>query len=96
MPTKKKPKPRFDVSEAVEATPQSGWVYRSEERAAKPLNAPPTAPPKPIAPEPAAGLVDGLAVSVAYGMAAAGHLFVIGTRVIAMPITIGLRLIGWR
>lgn len=83
MPTKKKHKPRFDVPEVIDTAPQSGWVYRSDEA-------------RPTAARSNGALIEGLAVSMAYGLATAGHLFVIGTRVIAMPFTMGLRLIGRR
>ncbi len=42
MPSKKKPKPSFQVPEELQSAPQAGWVYRSDEPS--PAKAAKTAP----------------------------------------------------
>ena len=95
MASKKKPKPRFEVPDELGAAPKAGWVYRSA--AAKPAG---------ILPPPAAGaarprsepyrLADAGAETVGYSLGAVGSLFMVGTRVIALPMRLAIQFLRGR
>ena len=80
MPTKKKSKPLFEIPRAIQSAPQSGWVYRSSG-----------------GPESGAGyrapavtahlsnILEASALSMAYGMEAAGKTLILSTQFLMMP-----------
>ncbi len=102
MASKKKPKPQFDVPEELESSPKAGWVYRSaaatkEIAAAKPLNIMP--PPATTDPRPRSEpyhLAAAGAETVGHGLAAVGNIFLLGARLIALPMRVAIQFLSGR
>ncbi len=84
-PTRRKPS--FSVPEEVLSSSQAGWVYRTEPKPAVVVAA---AAPQPRTED--SSLVDAAAGAIAAGMAAVSIAFIIGLRVVSLPIGLGLRL----
>ena len=80
MPSKKKSKPLFEIPRAIQSAPQSGWVYRSSggpEQGAQPRG--------PVIGESVTNILEASALSLAYGMEAAGKTLIFGARLCMMP-----------
>ncbi|MGH9720780.1 MAG: hypothetical protein ACRD8O_11255 [Bryobacteraceae bacterium] len=93
MPSKKKPKPQFEIPEDVKTPSGSGWVYQSDERAAPPRRrTAPTPPPRPHVPS-SLGIVDAGSQVVVHGVAALGNIVLFTTRVVTMPLNVAMRLL---
>jgi hypothetical protein len=88
---KKRTPPRFDIHDEAAVTAESGWVYRS---AAKGPSAARTRAAASAAECTNPGIFDDAAQVAAYSMAAAGHLLLLGARVVTMPATVMLRTFG--
>jgi hypothetical protein len=100
MPTRKKRKPHFEVPEELDK-PKAGWVYRSEAAAPPP---PPRA--EPIGPDASSStsrssergepffLMSVGARALGYSLAAAGQMFLLGTRIIVLPFRVAERILS--
>jgi hypothetical protein len=103
MASKKKHKPHFDLPEELDQAPKAGWVYRS---AAASMESTATAKPANVMPPPAAGKSDPIsepyqmvsagAELVGYSLGAVGQMFLLGTRVIALPVRVAERFLRGR
>ena len=82
MPTKKKSKPLFEIPKAIQAAPQSGWVYRSGNRpsAGAPLR-------NSIDAARINNILEAGALSMAYGMKAMSQSMVLSTELMMLPWT---------
>src|SRR5262249_33002046 len=84
MPSRKKPKPLFEVPVEIGSGSESGWVYRSEQDA--PGRAPEGAGATP-------GPVNARSTSanpLALAIAALAQTFVLGVTIAAIPLTVGI------
>ena len=83
MPSKKKPRPLFEVPVELGSGQESGWVYRSGTSAAE---------TRPVARENSGtGIGAESANTLALALATLAQTFVLVMKVAALPVTIGLR-----
>jgi hypothetical protein len=85
MPSKKKPRPLFEVPAEVESGHESGWVYRSNAGDHPPRSdEEATAPADP-------GIAAASATTVALALAALAQTFVLSMTIAAIPWTMSIR-----
>ena len=100
MPSKKKPRPLFEVPVEIGSRLESGWVYRSgvshTERQHAPvevMDSPAAHHPEaaPAVPETGAGVTQECARTVGMALATVAESFVLAAKIAVLPIRIGLR-----
>lgn len=89
MPSKKKPRPLFEVPIEIDSARESGWVYRSE---AEPSEPGPSRKPE-ARPVFETGVVAASAQVFALAMATAEATFMLSVSLAALPLTMSLRVL---
>ena len=75
MPSRKKPRPLFEIPLDIGGERESGWVYRSEEREQGS----------------AGSIIDSGSAALALGVAAIAQTMFFGLTIAAIPITLGIQ-----
>jgi hypothetical protein len=100
MPSKKKPRPLFEVPVEIGSRLESGWVYRSGVSRIEPAPAPVEVMDSPgehnfvAAPgvrESGAGVTQECARTVGMALATVAETFVLAAKIAVLPIRIGFR-----
>src|SRR5258708_2497659 len=87
MPSKKKPRPLFEVPVEIGSTRESGWVYRSDDSPEEPHSQ-----PQPLSSPGFDGSVVALSAQLfALAMATVATGFALSVTVTALPFTMSLR-----